>query len=156
MEVYFLRHGEAQKSAGRSDAERPLTEAGAAQMEREASSIARLGLRPDLIISSPLVRARQTAEIVARGLRLAEAPRVDERLSPGFDLEALALILREHDTCAALMLVGHEPDFSRTILACTGGRVECRKGSLARVDFERLPVMEGILAMLLPPAVLTS
>jgi phosphohistidine phosphatase len=156
MEIYFLRHAEAMKSVGSNDAERPLSEAGVAQMEKEASSIARLGLRPDLVISSPLVRARQTAEIVARTLRLREATRVDDRLAPGFGPEELALILREHGTCAALMLVGHEPDFSRTISACTGGgRVECQKGSLARVGFERLPVMEGVLAMLLPPEVLS-
>jgi phosphohistidine phosphatase len=155
MEIYFLRHGDYQKKPGMKDDECPLSGHGAELMEREASSIARLGLPLDLIISSPLVRARQSAEIIARPLRLLDALVVDERLAPGFGPESFALILKEHGACAALMLVGHEPDFSRTIAACTGGgRVACRKGSLARVDFEKPATLEGVLAWLLPPEVL--
>ena len=155
MEIYFLRHGEYQKTAGLKDAECPLSDQGASRMEREASFFARLGLRLDLIISSPLLRARQTAEIVARALRLPDALVADERMAPGFGPDALFLILREHAGLKAAMLVGHEPDFSRTIASCTGGgRVECRKGSLARVDLESSASLEGNLAWLLPPEVL--
>ena len=155
MEIYFLRHGDYQKKPGMKDAECPLSEQGLSQMEREAISIAGLGLRLDLIITSPLVRARQTAEIIARPLRLPNAPLADDRLAPGFDAGALARILQEHAAATAIMLVGHEPDFSRTISACTGGgRVECRKGSLARVDIGKPSPLEGVLAWLLPPDVL--
>ncbi len=154
MEIYFLRHGEYQKKAGHKDAECPLSENGGAQMEREASFLARLGIRPDLVISSPLARARQTAEIVARPLGLRDAIVVDERLAPGFGPKELGHILQEHGGSASLMLVGHEPDFSKIIAACTGGRVECRKGSLARVDLGTPTALQGVLAWMLPPEVL--
>jgi phosphohistidine phosphatase len=156
MEVYFLRHGEAGKS-GRGqggDAARELTEEGIARMEREAASISALRLRLDAVLTSPLVRARQTAEIVARKLRLLDALAVDERLSPGFNPEGLRRILREHGSASALMVVGHEPDFSGTIAACIGGgRVECKKGALVRVDFDP-DSFSGTLIWLLPPRVL--
>jgi phosphohistidine phosphatase len=157
MEVYFLRHGEAGKSSRGEggDAARRLTEEGIARMQREAVFMHGLRLRPEVILTSPLARARQTAEIVARELGLADALAVDERLSPGFGPEELREILREHRGAAALMLVGHEPDFSATIAACVhGGRVECKKGSLARVDFDHPDALSGTLAWLLPPRVL--
>ena len=157
MEVYFLRHGEAGKSSGGhgGDAARQLTEEGIARMEREAVFISALRLRLDAIMTSPLVRAHQTAEIVARELRLLDALAVDERLSPGFGPEELRGILREHRAASALMLVGHEPDFSSTISACIqGGRMECKKGGLARVDFDDPGSLTGTLVWLLPPRVM--
>ncbi|MGA2479652.1 MAG: phosphohistidine phosphatase SixA [Spirochaetia bacterium] len=157
MEVYFLRHGEAGKSSrGQGgDAARQLTEEGIARMEREAAFISALRLRLDAILTSPLVRAQQTAEIVARELRLLDALAVDERLSPGFGPKELGGIVREHRAAAALMLVGHEPDFSAAIAACIGGgRVECKKGALARVDFDTPDLSSGVLVWLLPPRVL--
>jgi phosphohistidine phosphatase len=157
MEVYFLRHGEAGKSArGQGgDAARALTEDGIARMKREAIFIAGLRLRLDAILTSPLIRAHQTAEIVARELGLLDCLAVDERLSPGFDRERLREILRERSSAEALMLVGHEPDFSAAIAACIhGGRIECKKGALARLDFDRPDSLTATLAWLLPPRVM--
>jgi phosphohistidine phosphatase len=157
MEVYFLRHGEAGKSSRGlgGDAARQLTEEGIARMEREAAFISALRLRLDAILTSPLVRAQQTAEIIARELRLLDALAVDERLSPGFGPEELAGIVQEHRAAAAVMLVGHEPDFSAVISECIGGgRVECKKGALARVDFDTPDSSSGVLVWLLPPRVL--
>ena len=126
-------------------------------MEREASALALLRLPLDLIITSPLVRAQQTAEIVARRLNLMDALVEDERLAPGFGAAELGSIMREHRALTALMLVGHEPDFSTVIAACIGGgRVECKKGGLARVDFQDPSSLSGVLAWLLPPRVLVS
>jgi phosphohistidine phosphatase len=157
MEVYFLRHGDAgsRESWKGSDATRPLSDEGAARMEREASTMALLRLPLGRILTSPLVRAQQTAEIVARALNLGDSLADDDRLAPGFGIEELGSIMREHRAAAALMLVGHEPDFSTVIAACIGGgRVDCKKGGLARVDFLDASSLKGLLVWLLPPRVL--
>jgi phosphohistidine phosphatase len=156
MELYFLRHGDYAKKPGLKDAECPLSEQGIELMEREAAFMARLGVRPDLVLTSPLLRARQTAEIVARGLGLAGAHVVEARLGPGFGSKALEDILLERRDCAALMLVGHAPDLADAISACTGGGVEMKKGSLARVDIGNPRSLSGSLAWLLPPQVFTA
>jgi len=157
MEIYFLRHGDAGTTAGwkGSDAERPLSKEGTARMEEEAAAIAELRPTLDMVLTSPLVRARQTAEIVARKLRLMKALFVEERLAPGFEASLLQQILVERHPTRGVMVVGHEPDFSRVISACIGGgAVECKKGSLIRVDIDDVPSLRGILVWLLPPRVL--
>jgi phosphohistidine phosphatase len=156
MKLYFLRHGLADRSAWNgSDFERPLTPYGKERMAREADSIAKLNLGLDAIISSPLVRAHQTAEIVAERLDLLEALIVDERLSPGFGIGDVAEILEEHPEAENLMFVGHEPDFSYTIERLVGGgSIECKKGSLARVDLVDAGPLSGVLVWLVPPKIL--
>ncbi len=157
MEIYFLRHGDAGAAEGwkGSDAERPLSKEGTAQMEKEAAAIARLRPALDAILTSPLVRAQQTARIVAKKLRLAQALVVEERLAPGFAAAELKRILKERRGSRGLLLVGHEPDFSRVISACIGGgSVECRKGSLIRVDMDDPAALSGVLVWLLPPRAL--
>jgi phosphohistidine phosphatase len=157
MELYFLRHGDAGTPPGwkGTDEQRPLSREGAARMRREAKAIARLRLPLEAILASPLLRARQTAEIVARAVGLRDGVSVDERLRPGFGKGELEQILIAHRVIRGLMLVGHEPDFSRVISAWTGGgRVEMQKGSLARVDLPTLAPGAGVLAWLLPPGVL--
>jgi phosphohistidine phosphatase len=156
MKLYFLRHGLADRAEwDGDDFERPLTEKGKARMAREADTLAKLGLEVDLILSSPLTRARQTAEIVARRLGLADRLQIDERLSPGFALGALAKILEAQAKRQALLLVGHEPDFSETIGALIGGgQVLCKKGALARVDLCPEHPPRGHLVWLIPPSVL--
>jgi phosphohistidine phosphatase len=157
MEIYFLRHGDAGTAAGwkGGDAERPLSKEGTARMEKEAAAIARVRPAVDAILTSPLLRARQTAEIVAKKLRLADAMVLEERLAPGFGTAELKQILKERRASRGLMVVGHEPDFSRVIAACIGGgSVECKKGSLARVDMDDISSLTGVLVWLLPPRVL--
>ena len=157
MEIYFLRHGEAGKQSDwkGEDSERPLNAEGVTRMKREASAIASLGLHLELIVTSPYVRALQTADFVARALGLAGSPVIDDRLSPGFSRDGLAQVLAAHSDRAALMLVGHDPDFCETISACTGGgRVECKKGSLVRVGFDDPANLRGVLRWLIPPKLL--
>ena len=159
MEVYFLRHGDA-GAAGDwkgSDAERPLSKDGAAQMEKEAAAIARLGLRLDTILTSPLVRARQTAEIVTKELQLAQALVVEKRLAPGFGTGELQRILKERRAARGLLLVGHEPDFSLMVAElCGGGRVLMKKAGLAEVDVQPSNPSWGTLVWLAPPRSLTG
>ena len=156
MKVYFLRHGLADRSAWHGpDFERPLTERGVARMVREAETMAELNLELDLILTSPLRRAYQTAEIVAERLDLLDRLVTDERLAPGFNADDLAEILQAHPDIAGLMLVGHEPDFSETIGDLIGGgEVVCKKGSLARVDVYDIVSPRGALVWLIPPKVL--
>jgi phosphohistidine phosphatase len=157
MEIYFLRHGDAGTAEGwkGSDAERPLSREGTARMKKEAAAIAQLRPTLDAILTSPLVRARQTAEIVAKKLHLGKALVLDERLSPGFGPAELRQILEERRASRGLMVVGHEPDFSRVVSACIGGgAVECKKGSLIRVDVDDISSLAGLLVWLLPPRVL--
>jgi phosphohistidine phosphatase len=155
--LYFLRHGLAANRSEWSgnDSERPLTSKGQALMAREAQTIAQLDLQLDLILTSPLVRALQTARIVAEALGMQERLQADERLAPGFGVPALAEVLKERSGVSALMLVGHEPDFSETIGALIGGgRVVCKKGGLARVDLPDDGSLAGELVWLIPPGVL--
>ncbi len=151
--LYFLRHGQAgsRQDWHGDDAKRPLTDAGKERMAREAAGIRALGLSVDLIISSPLVRAHQTAEIVAK----AQDPPVrllqDARVGPGFGPQHLTAIVREHRRAAALMFVGHEPDFSETIGEVTGGgRVAMKKGALAYVQLDHVASLRGTLVWLIP------
>ena len=117
--------------------------------------MARLKLDPEAILTSPLVRARQTAEIVATELNLSSRLTEDVRLGPGFGLGELAAILDSHSNSRALMLVGHEPSMSDVVGELTGGtRVVIKKGGLARVDLSHVVGLEGELVWLIPPAVL--
>jgi len=157
MELYFLRHGDAgaREAWSGDDRDRPLSEEGKERMRREAHVLAGLKLGISLIVSSPYARAWQTAEIVAAEVGLTDSLTRDERLEPGFDSHALREILADHAEEGALMLVGHDPDFSETIGACTGGgRVECKKGGLAKVDLKDPQRPRGTLQWLIPPRLL--
>src|SRR5215468_8844575 len=96
MELYVLRHGIAADMGpeGSGDAGRPLTEEGIAKMREEARGLLQLGLRLDVLLSSPLVRARQTAEIVGRALNIEI--QLAAALAPGCDLARLGGLLAEH------------------------------------------------------------
>jgi phosphohistidine phosphatase len=156
MKLYFLRHGLAadREAWTGNDFERPLTDEGKKRMAREAATLAKLDLNLDLILTSPLIRASQTAEIVAQHLNLTDRLVKDERLSPGFGTNQLAKILTAYPEAKALMLVGHEPDFSQVIGDLIGGgRINCKKGSLAGVELSNKS-LQGELVWLIPPSVL--
>jgi phosphohistidine phosphatase len=158
MIIYFLRHGLAgiREEWKGDDSLRPLTKEGMKNMVRQAETLADLGLKPDLIITSPLARAFQTADIVADRLKRGDKLLQDERLGPGFNNEDLAKVLIDHAEAQTMMLVGHEPDFSLTISALTGGgRILLKKGGLARVDLTSSEPLQGELVWLLPPKVMT-
>jgi phosphohistidine phosphatase len=155
VRLFFLRHGRAMARADWSgdDDLRPLTPEGEAAMAREARTIAAMDLGLKVIITSPLARARRTAEIVAEAAGGGVSVVEDERLAGGFDVKALRAVVAEHGTPKALMLVGHEPDFSTVVGALIGGgRVVCKKGGLARVDAADGDLKAAELAWLLPPS----
>lgn len=157
VQLYFLRHGQAENrhTWQGDDSQRPLTVEGKKRMTREAAGIRTLGLHLDLIVSSPLVRAYQTAEIVARSQGEAIRLVPDDRVAPGFGPTHLAAILGEHKRAQGIMLVGHEPDFSETIGHVTGGsRLVMKKGALAYVELDDPTSRQGRLVWLLPPKLL--
>lgn len=121
MEIYFLRHGRAQqKGSGVSEEERQLTDEGLAQSEAVARFVQSKAVAVAAVVSSPLVRAVQTAEKVAAAL--AVEAMTDQRLTPGtFTAAELADVISELGDPEAVLLAGHEPDFSTTISDLIGG-----------------------------------
>lgn len=152
MRLYFLRHGLAEDGGGKPDSARALTPAGISALQQAMPRLRHLEVAPQVIYSSPLTRAHQTAEILrdALGASLEIYP----GLAPGFGLAQLRAILRQHPGGDA-MLVGHEPDFSLSISAVMGGgRVLMKKGGLARLDLRDPQEPYGELVWLLSPSVL--
>jgi len=148
MELYFLRHGEADWPAWKkSDDERPLTKHGKKEMREVGKFLERLKVKPALIVTSPLPRASQTADIAADYVKAKL--RKDELLAPGFGMNELRTVLKRH-RAKSLMLVGHEPDFTNVISKLTGASLKLSKGGVALVDVDP-EAEEGKLLWLFPP-----
>ena len=144
MNLYLLRHGIAVERGARryaNDAERPLTAKGRRKLRRAAAAISAMELSFDVILSSPLVRARQTAELIAKTLHCRHRLQLTESLAPGSNAAGLVQRLRQLKPQSAL-LVGHEPDLSALVSRLlTGGTklaARLKKGSLCRLSIERL------------------
>ncbi len=143
MDLYFLRHGKAVNGDQWQgpDSTRPLTDEGRAETSAAARGLRQLGLRLDVIATSPFTRARETAELTAAGLGLStSAIREIDALQSGFDIEDLPAMLRTLGPARAVMLVGHEPDFStiigRLIAKRSLAHVEIKKGACCRVQLD--------------------
>jgi phosphohistidine phosphatase len=148
MQLYFLRHGEADWPGWtKPDDERPLTDFGKKEVRQVATFLNRLKVKPDLIVTSPLPRALQTAEVAAEQLKTKL--RQDEALEPGFGISELRTVLKRHRS-KVLMLVGHEPDFSSVVSALTGASLKLSKAGVALVDVDP-EAQEGRLLWLFPP-----
>jgi phosphohistidine phosphatase len=156
IELYFLRHADAGDPMAwtADDAERPLSDKGRKQADRLGRFLAGLGFSPDAIITSPKVRAAQTAEIVAEHLDVTVA--VDDRLAGALDPGTLDGLLADAGDPARPVVVGHDPDFSDLLAElCGASSLLMRKGALARVDIERpLRPGSGTLRWLVPPDLL--
>jgi phosphohistidine phosphatase len=147
MKLYLLRHGKADWPGwNKPDEERPLTPDGRAEVAVVAKLLARLGIAP-VILTSPLPRASQTAEIAGKYLRTKV--REEPLLRPGFNATNLRRILKDYSG-KSLMIVGHEPDFTRTICRLTGGETKLSKAGVALVELEP-DSMKGELRWLVPP-----
>lgn len=142
--IWLLRHGDAADPVGdQPDAERPLTDKGRRQAHAAGAALAALGVSLDACLSSPRVRARDTAALACEALGV-EVELVDALSGGPFDAEALAGPHGAH-----VLLVGHEPDFSRAVHELTGAYVQMKKGGLAGVE-------AGELRVLLRPAELRA
>ena len=95
--LYLMRHGDAgdRPAFTGPDSERPLSGVGRTRSRYMGMRMKKAGVRPGLVLASPLLRARQTAEIAAKALEVSESVAVDERVGPGFDVTTVGLILAE-------------------------------------------------------------
>jgi phosphohistidine phosphatase len=153
MDLYFLRHGEADwPNWKKDDDERPLTKRGKKEMHQVASFLKRLRARPDVIVTSPLPRAAQTAEIAAKHLKVK--CKEEKLLAPGFRWTELKRVLKKYPE-ESVMIVGHEPDFTETISELTGASLKLSKAGIALVDLNR-SWRHGRLLWLIPPKTATA
>lgn len=144
VELYLLRHAHAGDPLawGGDDADRPLSARGQKQSDRLARFLERRGFRPDAIISSPKVRAVQTAEPLAKRLGLEIL--VDRRLADGPDLDEVEAILATAGDPRRPVLVGHDPAFSELVAELIGAPwFDVPKGTFLRIDTERPPSPGG-------------
>ena len=126
MRLFVVRHAEA--APGDPDELRPLTDAGRAAARALGDRLAERGL--DAVLSSPLLRARETAEAIARPAGLVAEP--DERLAPGADADTVReAVAGRGDT---VVTVGHQPDCSEIVLALSGARVSFAPGAVHEVE----------------------
>ena len=145
MNLYLLRHGiavEPGTPGSARDAERPLTPEGERKLEKIAQAMAALELSFDLILSSPYVRARQTAEIVADRLNLRKRVEFCDTLMPSGSAKHLVDLLN-HRHSNNVLLVGHEPYQSELISLLTAGdagalRVTMKKAGLCKLSTDAL------------------
>lgn len=156
MILYFLRHGKAGSPRAANDDARELTAAGMAALRAAAPLFRRLNLRPDVVLSSPLARSLQTAELLCEAI--GGSPTVDKRLRPGASWGDLARAMAAHPDARRVMFVGHEPDFSAAIVELTGAAsVRMRKGGIACLEFYGVPERGGgEIAWLIDPDLYTD
>lgn len=156
MLLLLLRHGiaeDAGPSTGYRDEPRELTPDGVARMRRAARGMAAMGLAPDLILTSPLVRCMQTAELVQEAL--GGALDDDPRLAPGMELAGLVGAILDRGSPARVLACGHQPNMSLvTAELIGGGLVDFGKGTLAALEVDSLRQRGAVLRGLYPSSVL--
>jgi len=156
VELYVFRHGIAEDAApGCRDADRALTDEGRKKIAEVVKAARRAGLEPSLIISSPYLRAMQTAKATAEELgHKGEVVRT-EALAPHGAPETVWNELRDYRAESAILLAGHEPLLSLLVaylLAAPGLRVEMKKAAMVRIDVESFgPAPHGTLRWMITP-----
>ena len=160
-ELYLVRHGLAEErgDAWPDDTKRPLTDEGISRMRKAARGLARLGVSVEVVLTSPLVRARQTAEILAGALDPRPSLVNVDSLAPDGAYASVVADLEKHARKNCIALVGHEPMIGELVARLIGSRhpIEFKKGAVCRVDIEDVPpVGPGDLRWLLTPKILRA
>lgn len=151
MQLLLLRHGKAEDCSPGGDFSRQLEEKGHEQARHAARILAAADLLPDLVLSSPVLRARQTADTFSAAAGMPGAI-IQTWLSCGMSPETALAELALFPEFDRIMIVGHEPDFSRLIERCLGTTADCievRKGSITCLDL-RPPKPRATLRFLIP------
>ncbi len=160
MEIFLLRHGLAAERnilEWGDDSTRPLTAKGKKELKKISAAMERMDLDFDLILSSPFLRAKETAEIVATNLKLEKRLKFSEALTPEKPVEPLIRQLQKLKLSPGkILLVGHEPSLSQLISWLTTGdmklELDLKKGGLAKLEVKKLSVGKcAALAWLLTP-----
>ena len=161
MEVYLIRHGIAEERGPEwpDDSKRPLTAKGIAALKDEAKGLEGLGVTFDVILSSPLTRTRQTADVFSS--RLSGKPTVvlSDALTPEGTSDAVVREIASQAGKGRVALVGHEPNIGELCAHLIGASapIEFKKGAICRIDFEALPPKAtGQLRWFLPPRILKA
>jgi len=153
MLLHLLRHADAGDPAAWEgpDAARPLSDKGRNQSKRLGKFLAGIAFSGEPFITSPKLRAAQTAELAGRTLNVEIIE--DERLASELTLETIEALLSDAGDPERPVLVGHDPDFSEVVaVLCGAAGVSMRKGALARIEIERpLKAGAGTLRWLIPP-----
>ena len=160
-ELYLIRHGAAEErgDAWPDDSKRPLTSDGIERMRLAARGLVRLGVTLDVILTSPFVRTRQTAEIVASAFELRPPVVPVESLTPNGSFQGVLNDLEKQGQRARIALVGHEPDLGK-IAARLGGLRQAlafKKGAVCRIDVKTIPPAgAGALQWFMPARILAA
>lgn len=162
MELYIIRHGDAidhNDPQVTGDAMRWLTDKGREEVAVSARLLAKLGVVPDLVLTSPMVRARQTAEIVSEMIGPSGGPEVSDHLVYGGSLAGVLADITERDRPQRIVLAGHMPSVGALVGYLAWGtpenEVPFRTGELCRIDLPDDAPMpgNGDLRWLIPPKI---
>ncbi|MBN1568896.1 MAG: phosphohistidine phosphatase SixA [Acidobacteria bacterium] len=164
MRIYIVRHAIAAPhgTSGIRDEDRPLTEEGIKKMRQAAAGLCRLEYIPDIVLSSPLIRARQTVEILLEKLGRGIEMKIIPALAPGGVRGDLYRLIASYEkNINSLMLVGHQPSLGEIAGEIIEGTPDCnieiKKGGACAIDLKRIGnPPQGALISLLPPAVLRT
>jgi phosphohistidine phosphatase len=143
VSLYLVRHAiaEPRGSDWPDDTKRPLTHRGMARMREAVRGLDAAGVEIPVVLTSPLVRARQTAELLAQGLSCGPSVEVTNALLPGQPAARVAEALASHARAHAVALVGHEPGLGEIAAWLLGTRepLPFKKGGVCRIDVTGLP-----------------
>jgi phosphohistidine phosphatase len=141
MKLYLVRHAEAvDRTPFLGEFGRYLTDDGRRQFRKTAAAVARLGLDPDCLVTSPLVRAVQTAELLAQAVGFGGLVIAADELAPGFDRRGLETVMQRYVPGKQLVCVGHEPDLGELAADLLGLSSPCpfKKGAVVCLRFDPL------------------
>ncbi len=161
FELYLIRHGiaEARSDAWPDDSKRPLTADGMTRVRKQARGLARLGVSFDVILTSPFVRTRQTAEIVADAFEPRPHLMPTDALTPDGTYAMVLADLAKHARRARVALVGHEPGIGELAARLIGARhpISFKKGAVCCIGVDSLPPAgPGELRWFLPPKIMRA
>ena len=143
LELYLIRHGIAAERSEEypDDSKRPLTSSGIARLRKEAKALDALGIGFDHIITSPLVRTRQSADVFAETLKSKPSVSTSDALAPAGTPAGVIQEIGKHARKGRIAVVGHEPNIGELAARLIGARVpvEFKKGAICRIDFENFP-----------------
>ncbi|HTI38328.1 MAG TPA: phosphohistidine phosphatase SixA [Vicinamibacterales bacterium] len=161
VEVYLIRHGLAEERGAEwpDDSKRPLTADGMSKLRKEARGLRALDVEFDVILSSPLVRTRQTADVLIEVLDTKAPVTLSDALAPAGTPAAVIQEIVKHARKGRIALVGHEPNLGELAAQLIHARAPLtfKKGGVCRIDFDVLPPKGvGSLVWFLPPKVLRN
>jgi phosphohistidine phosphatase len=161
LELYLVRHGIAEDRGEEwpDDSKRPLTSGGISKLRKEARGLAALDLTFDQIVTSPLVRTRQTADVLAEVLKGKPPVATSDALAPAGTPAAVIQEIVRHARKARVALVGHEPNLGELAAQLIGAKAPLafKKGGVCRIDFDVLPPKgAGALRWFVTPKMLRS